>query len=74
LHNNTVPDAVLAGASGWPKARGVVCFSAKGVPHGEGHNRVCVCRCQWCVAERAEPEQGELFAVTQAALDNPPVR
>jgi hypothetical protein len=59
----------IAGANGWPKARDVVCFSAKGVPHGEGHNRVCVCGCQWCRAERAQapalpeaaPAQGDLF-------------
>ena len=68
MHNTRapVPDAVptIVGASGWPKARDVVCFSAKGVPHGEGHNKVCVCRCQWCVAERdGPPPQGDLFGV-----------
>jgi len=37
----------------WPKARTIVCASAPDVPHGVGHNRVCVCHCQWCTAERA---------------------
>jgi len=56
----------LAGANGWPKARNVVCYSAKGVPHGEEHNRVCVCNCQWCRAERtAQPEQMQLALDTQ---------
>lgn len=32
-----------------------VCHSAMGVPHGEGHNAVCVCHCVWCVEERGEP-------------------
>lgn len=63
----------VAGAHGWPKARDVVCHSAEGVPHGEGHNRVCVCHCQWCKAERdginRGPVQPDLFSV----LDSPPL-
>ena len=40
-----------------------VCYSAAGIPHGVGHNAVCVCNCRWCREERdAAPEQGELFA------------
>ena len=44
-----------------------VCASAPFTPHGEGHNKVCVCLCRWCVAERApvEPDQRDLF--TEAA-------
>lgn len=37
---------------GVPAARKVVCHSDWKTPHGEGHNRVCVCQCQWCRQER----------------------
>jgi hypothetical protein len=63
-----MPDApTWAGSSGWPAARDVVCVSNRGEPFDAGHNRVCVCRCQWCKAERDRlPAQADLFA----ALDN----
>lgn len=41
------------------------CVKAPDVPHGEGHNKVCVCQCPWCILERAEvdlrPSQLGLF-------------
>lgn len=43
-----------------PRPKGVRCVSNPYVRHGEGHNRVCVCLCAWCVAERqamGEPER-----------------
>ena len=56
---------------GVPAARKVVCFADWTQPHGEGHNRVCVCQCQWCKRKREMrqrgPEQPDLFA----ALDTP---
>jgi hypothetical protein len=51
-----------------------VCASNPKVPHGVGHNAVCVCNCRWCREERADvvtsleawfttrPVQTDLFA------------
>lgn len=36
-----------------PRPKGVRCVSDPFRAHGDGHNRVCVCLCSWCVAERA---------------------
>lgn len=51
---------------GVPAARKIVCVSDWTKPHGEGHNRVCVCQCQWCKQERTMqgtgPAQRDLFA------------
>jgi hypothetical protein len=47
-----------------------VCVSAPLVPHGVGHNSVCICLCRWCVEERAPsaPMQADLFpALPRAA-------
>lgn len=46
-----------------PRPKGVRCVSNPKVPHGVGHNRVCVCLCVCCVAEREghKAEQLALF-------------
>lgn len=35
-----------------PRPKHVRCVSDPYAAHGEGHNRVCVCLCVYCVAER----------------------
>lgn len=47
-----------------PRPEGVRCVSNPYAAHGEGHNRVCVCLCRCCVAER-EPAQLTLFDARQ---------
>ena len=44
------PDAV--------RRREAVCATNRAVPHGVGHNSVCVCGCGWCVEERAAQDTG----------------
>lgn len=48
-----------------PRPKGWRCASNPNVPHGVGHNRVCVCQCSYCVAER-EPAQLALFGDADA--------
>lgn len=56
---------------GNPKARQIVCASNLAVPHGMGHNRVCVCQCQWCKRERATLERGPEQSELALGLDTP---
>lgn len=46
---------------GIPPKRRKVCHADLSVPHGQGHNAVCVCGCQWCREERAMLADGDLF-------------
>jgi hypothetical protein len=42
----------------YPWGSMIHCFSNPKVPHGEGHNAVCVCMCEDCTRERAEGPPG----------------
>lgn len=47
-----------------PRPKHVRCFSDPYAAHGEGQNRVCVCQCVYCVAER-EAGAGPAAAVIE---------
>jgi hypothetical protein len=44
---------------GIPPDRRAICASNLNLPHGLGHNAVCICGCRWCVEERGAAPQGE---------------